>query len=240
MGNTRSTSRSKRHVSDGEASKNKKKTGLAHAKDTSGRVTVQDIISVLIYCMVAVIIVSLLRIFVIGLYVVPSGSMETSLNIGDHIVTNRLAKPVLKLKRGDVVVFKDPANWLNSENVFASNDLVKRLIGLPGDTVACKGNGAPVTVNGVPIDESSYLKAGVKPSNFAFKMKVTPGNVFVLGDNRANSADSRYHTDDGNHGLVPLDRIKGVAILIYMPTSRFGPVHAHHDVFAKVGGASHT
>lgn len=166
--------------------------------------------------------------------------METTLNIGDHIVTNRLAKPVLKLRRGDVVVFKDPANWLQSENIFASNDLVKRLIGLPGDVVACKGYGEPVTVNGVAIDESSYLKAGVKPSKFAFKMKVTPGNVFVLGDNRANSADSRYHPDDGNHGLVPLDRIKGVAMLTYMPTSRFGVVHAHHDVFAKVGGIAHS
>ncbi|MDF7640019.1 signal peptidase I [Bifidobacterium sp. ESL0784] len=240
MRKTRSTSKSKRHAAGNDASKDKKKVGPAHAKDTSGRLTVQDIISVLLYCLVAVIIVSLLRIFVIGLYVVPSGSMETSLNIGDHIVTNRLAKPVLKLRRGDVVVFKDPANWLNSKNVFASNDLVKRLIGLPGDTVACEGSGAPVTVNGVPINESSYLKAGVAPSNFAFKTKVTPGNVFVLGDNRANSADSRYHADDGNHGLVPLDRIRGVAMLTFMPISRFGVVHAHHEVFTKVGGAAHS
>ncbi|WEV65808.1 signal peptidase I [Bifidobacterium sp. ESL0764] len=232
-------SRSKRHAVDDKSSKKKKKTGPAHAKDTSGHITVPDIISVLIYCLVAVIVVSLLRIFVIGLYVVPSGSMETTLNIGDHIVTNRLAKPVLKLRRGDVVVFKDPANWLQSENVFASNDLVKRLIGLPGDVVACKGKGSPVTINGVPIDESSYLKAGAQPSKFAFKTKVTPGNVFVLGDNRGNSADSRYHPDDGNHGLVPLDRIKGVAMLTYMPASRFGVVHAHHDVFAKVGGIAH-
>ncbi|WEV52945.1 signal peptidase I [Bifidobacterium sp. ESL0704] len=201
---------------------------------------VADIISTLIYCMVAVIIVSFLRIFVVGFYVVPSRSMETTLDIGDHIVTNRLAKPILKLRRGDVVVFKDPANWLKSENAFASNDLVKRLIGLPGDVVACKGYGEPVTINGVPIDESSYLKAGEKPSKFAFKVKVTPGNVFVLGDNRGNSADSRYHPNDGNHGLVPLDRIKGVAMLTYMPASRFGVVHAHHDVFAKVGGVAHS
>lgn len=240
MGNTRSTSGLKQRAAGDNSSKKKKKSGPAHAKDTSGRITVQDVLSVLIYCLIAVIVVSLLRIFVIGLYVVPSGSMETTLNIGDHIVTNRLAKPILKLKRGDVVVFKDPANWLNSENVFASNDLVKRLIGLPGDTVACKGNGAPVTINGVPIDETSYLKAGVQPSSFPFKMKVTPGNVFVLGDNRANSADSRYHTNDGNHGLVPLDRIKGVAMLTYLPVSRFGVVQAHHEVFAKVGGVAHS
>ncbi|MDF7665964.1 signal peptidase I [Bifidobacterium sp. ESL0745] len=195
--------------------------------------------SVLFYCLIAVVIVSLLRIFVLGLYVVPSRSMENSLTVGDHIITNRLAKPVLKLKRGDVIVFKDPSNWLKSENAFASNDLVKRLIGLPGDVVACKGDGSPVTVNGVAIDESSYLKAGVTPSKFAFKVKVTEGNVFVLGDNRANSADSRYHPNDGNYGLVPLDRIKGVAMLTYMPTSRFGVIHAHHDVFAKVGGIPH-
>ncbi|WEV72431.1 signal peptidase I [Bifidobacterium sp. ESL0790] len=211
----------------------------AHVKE-GGKLTFDDVLYILICCLIAIVIASVLRLFVFGLYAIPSGSMEDTLEVGDHIVTNRLSPKIFKLQRGDVVVFKDPANWLQSNDIYASNDLVKRVIGLPGDVVACKGAGYPVTVNGVAIDESSYIKDGVQPSGFSFKVKVTPGNIFVLGDNRANSADSRYHANDGNHGLVPLGRVKGVAMLDYWPASRFKVVKSHHDVFAKVPGAVHS
>ncbi|MDF7663129.1 signal peptidase I [Bifidobacterium sp. ESL0763] len=212
----------------------------AHVKASSGWLGYEDVLYILICCLIAIVVASVLRMFVFGLYMIPSGSMEDTLEVGDHIVTNRLAPRIVKLHRGDVVVFKDPANWLHSTNIYASNDLVKRVIGLPGDVVACKGAGAPVTVNGVAVDESAYIKDGVQPSSFAFKTKVTDGNIFVLGDNRANSADSRYHADDGNHGLVPLGRVKGVAMLDYWPASRFQVVHSHRDVFARVPGATHS
>ena len=100
--------------------------------------------------------------------------------------------------------------------------LIKRVIGLPGDTVTCKGSGEPITVNGKPIDESAYLKSGVNPSDSPFSVTVTDGNVFVLGDNRSNSRDSRYHLDDGNNGLVPYDDIQGVALFRFWPFTRIG------------------
>ena len=135
-----------------------------------------------------------------------------------------------------MVVFKDPDHWLQQENSgrFGGDYLIKRLIGLPGDTVACEGPGKPVTVNGVAIDETSYIRSGVDPSSFAFSEKVTAGHVFVMGDNRANSADSRYHQDDSSHGLVPVSDVVGVGLVKYWPLNHISMLDAHHDVFRDV------
>ena len=135
-----------------------------------------------------------------------------------------------------MVVFKDPDHWLQQENSgrFGGDYLIKRLIGLPGDTVACEGPGKPVTVNGVAIDETSYIRSGVDPSSFAFSEKVTAGHVFVMGDNRANSADSRYHQDDSSHGLVPVPDVVGVGLVKYWPLNHISTLDAHHDVFKDV------
>lgn len=202
--------------------------------------TSKDVLDLLVFIINLVLVFTLLRVFVVGAYRIPSGSMEDTIEIGDRVITNRLAPKVMPLRRGDVVVFKDPANWLKSTDSFGSNDLIKRLIGLPGDTVACKGKGSPVTINGVAIDESSYIRKGTQPSDFAFSVKVTEGNVFVLGDNRANSSDSRYHPDDGNNGLVPISRVRGVAFLTIAPIKHFGILHSHHDVFTAIPGAEHS
>lgn len=188
----------------------------------------------LLWCGVPVLIVLLLRVFLFGFYVIPSGSMLDTIQINDRVITTKLAPDLIKLQRGDIVVFKDPANWLQSESSRHSDDLIKRLIGLPGDTVACAGAGQPVTINGVAIDESAYLKPGVQPSDFAFSVTVTEGHIFVLGDNRANSADSRYHQNDGANGLVPISDVLGVAIVRNWPLSRIGTIDSHHEVFANV------
>lgn len=190
----------------------------------------------LIWCGVPVAIVLLVRMFLIGFYVIPSGSMMDTIEPGDRVITTKLTPKLFSLRRGDVVVFKDPDHWLQEENSgrLGGDFLIKRLIGLPGDTVACEGPGQPVTVNGVAIDESSYIRSGVDPSSFAFKVKVTAGHIFVLGDNRANSADSRYHQDDSSHGLVPIDDVVGVGLATYWPLSRIGTLDAHHDVFKDV------
>ena len=182
-------------------------------------------------------VVAVLRIFLFSIYVIPSGSMENTLGVGDRILTtHRLTRSMMAPRRGDVVVFTDPANWLGEESTpsFRGSHLVKRLIGMPGDTVACKGHGAPVTVNGVALDESSYLRPGVEPSSFAFKVKVDPGYVFVMGDNRSNSADSRLHKDDGHNGLVPMDNIKGTALLTYYPVGSWKLLNNQHKVFDAV------
>lgn len=189
----------------------------------------------LVWCAVPVVIVLLLRLFVFGQYSIPSGSMENTIMPGDAVFASQLTPRFGELKRGDIIVFKDPANWLSTEKQgMFGGYLIKRLIGLPGDTVACAGGGAPITINGVAIDESSYIKPGVNPSDFAFEVTVTSGHVFVLGDNRADSADSRFHADDGAHGLVPISDVAAVAGMRYWPLNRISLLDAHHEVFAAV------
>lgn len=194
--------------------------------------TLRDI---LLWCVLPVLIVLGLRLFVFGLYAIPSGSMENTIMPGDRVITTHLSPRPIALRRGDIVVFKDPANWLANEGATHNSDrLIKRLIGLPGDTVECTGGGAPIVINGVPIDESAYLKPGVEPSRSAFSVTVPAGRLFVLGDNRANSADSRAHTNDGAQGLVPVSDVEGVAFMRYWPLNRVGWLSAHHDVFRAV------
>lgn len=194
--------------------------------------TLRDI---LLWCVLPVLIVLGLRLFVFGLYAIPSGSMENTIMPGDRVITTHLSPRPIALRRGDIIVFKDPANWLANEGATHNSDrLIKRLIGLPGDTVECTGGGAPIVINGVPIDESAYLKPGVEPSRSAFSVTVPAGRLFVLGDNRANSADSRAHTNDGAQGLVPVGDVEGVAFMRYWPLNRVGWLSAHHDVFRAV------
>ena len=160
-------------------------------------------------------VITLVFVFFFRLNGVSGSSMYPTLVDKDYLVleSNFLYRDA---KQGDIVVLYTPP--------FSENDelLVKRVIGLPGDTVACKGSGEPITVNGKPIDESAYLKSGVNPSDSPFSVTVTDGNVFVLGDNRSNSRDSRYHLDDGNNGLVPYDDIQGVALFRFWPFTRIG------------------
>ena len=192
-----------------------------------------------IWCGIPVIIVLLLRIFLFGVYSIPSGSMLDTINEGDRVITTKLAPKYKSLNHGDIIVFKDPANWLKNEGgIKQGDDLIKRLIGLPGDHVACQGAGKPVTINGVAIDETSYIRPGVDPSAFAFDVTVSEGHVFVLGDNRASSADSRYHQDDGANGQVPVDDVVGVALITYWPLNRIGKLDSHHEVFADVPDSS--
>ena len=196
------------------------------------RMSVRDL---LIWCGLPIVIVLLIRLFFFGFYSIPSGSMLDTINVGDRVITTKLAPKLIKLHRGDVIVFKDPAHWLQNEgDVMQGDYLIKRLIGMPGDVVACQGTGKPVTINGVAINESSYLRPGVDPSAFAFKVTVTPGHVFVMGDNRASSADSRYHQDDGANGLVPVDDVVGVGLVTYWPLNRISRLDAHHEVFDGV------
>lgn len=190
----------------------------------------------LVWCGIPIIVVLLIRVFLIGFYVIPSESMMNTIEPGDRVITSKLTPKVFDLKRGDVVVFKDPDHWLQQENSgkLGGDFLIKRLIGLPGDTVACEGPGKPVTVNGTAIDESSYIRPGVVPSSFPFSVKVTAGHVFVMGDNRSNSADSRYHQDDSSHGLVPVSDVVGVGLVKYWPLNHISTLDAHHDVFKDV------
>ncbi|RSX55343.1 signal peptidase I [Bifidobacterium samirii] len=194
----------------------------------------------LVWCGVPVLVMLLLRLVLFGCYMIPSGSMLDTIELGDRVVTSKLSPRFIDLQRGDIIVFHDPANWLSSEkqSTVGGDYLIKRLIGMPGDTVSCAGAGEPITVNGVAVDESAYLKPGVDPSAFPFSVTVTEGHVFVMGDNRANSADSRYHQNDGANGLVPIDDVVGVAVARYWPLDRISLLSGHHDVFADVPDAT--
>lgn len=196
--------------------------------------------------LIALIVTSLLRVFVFQVFKVPSGSMEHTLNEQDRIVALRIGD----FQRGDVVVFKDPdATWMGPkeptsnpvlralEKVYLLPDssqgyLVKRVIGMPGDHVACCDAQGRVTVNGVALDEESYLYhdssgIAVAPSDTAFDVIVPEGHLFMMGDHRNRSGDSRLHLCEtipgktkGEHAFIPLDDVVGRVSTIIFPFTR--------------------
>jgi len=176
------------------------------------------------------------RTFIGQLYVVPSGSMQNTLKIGDTLVVSRLAAEFSTPYRGEIIVFRDPGGWtvpqerresgighaMVSALIFlgllpdqSSSDLVKRVIGLPGDIVECDASGR-FTVNGVAVAEP-YLYPGNRSCYFPFEVKVPPGSLWVEGDHRAISADSRYHRNV-NDGAVPIGDVIGEVVAVLPST----------------------
>lgn len=215
------------------------------------RAAIRSFVETLVMILIIGVIVVSLRLFVVTQYIIPSASMADTLPVGSHVLANKLMRRESSLKRGYVIVFRDTRNWLSSAESSQSQGflgsltqkitgdktgqgyLIKRIIGLPGDTVSCKGSGYPIMVNGHPIKEP-YLKTGVNPSDVAFRVTVTAGNIFVMGDNRSNSADSRFHTDDGNNGLVPISAVAAVAVAVVWPLSQWKTLTSETGVFAGV------
>ncbi len=220
---------------------------------------IRDIVLILL---AAVLISVGIKTFLIRSFYIPSGSMENTLQINDRIIVNELVPNLVPIQRGDVVVFKDPGGWLDAhhpvtnENGFAaavdwvlsivglsapdSNDhLIKRVIGLPGDTVACCNVFGQMTVNDVPLEEP-YLKLppGVtKASGVDFKIVVPKKSLWVMGDNRYDSQDSRYNTTTPSKGFVPYDNVVGRAFLISWPAGRWSWLDNYPAVFDGVGSS---
>lgn len=164
--------------------------------------------------------------------------MENTLQIQDRVAVNKLPFVSKKIHRGDIVVFHDPANWLppvqneNTNKVVTSikeglvavgvlpnpakQYLVKRVIGVAGDSVQCCSKSGALLVNGKATTEP-YIFAGNHPSDMNFNVNVPAGKVWVMGDHRAASADSRYHQDDINNGMVPLKEITGRVVAVIWP-----------------------
>jgi signal peptidase I len=187
----------------------------------------------------ALVLTILLKAFVVQVFSIPSGSMENTLLPGDHILVSKVVYKFRSIARGDVVVFsgagswdppvQQPSNWftrtwdqaIDLVGIAApGTDYIKRVIGLPGDHVVCCNARGQVTVNGVPLSESSYVHPGDAPSDTPFSITVPPGRLWVMGDNRGDSADSRYHTDDPGGGTIPESAVVGRAFVIIWPLSR--------------------
>lgn len=205
----------------------------------------------------ALIVSTLTRAFVAQMFVIPSGSMENTLAVGDRVIVQKM----FEFKRGDIVVFRDPAGWLDIPPpaqgplddvlVFiglkpdeSTNYLIKRVIGLPGDRVACCDKQGRLTVNASAIDESSYLYSdefgNALPSDFAFDVTVPTDRVFVMGDHRNASRDSRCHLSDvtpgqpvGSAAFVPRTAVLGTAVAVVFPFSHWH-TFATPEAFAHV------
>jgi len=214
---------------------------------------------VIIIVLVAVLVSFLVKTFLVRSFYIPSGSMESTLMVNDRILVDEVTPQFGGYERGDIVVFRDPGGWLpvstdppRSPIVEAvdwslslvglsapdSDDhLVKRIIGMPGDHVVCCNTIGQISVNDVPIDETDYLKlqtAGSPASADDFDVVVPDDRLWVLGDNRYSSKDSRYNQDQPGKGFVPVGNVVGRAFLITWPFDRFGMLDFHHDVFSGV------
>jgi signal peptidase I len=199
----------------------------------------RDLVVIVIAALVLTIV---LKAFVVQVFAIPSGSMENTLQPGDRVLVNKLVYRFRDIARGDVVVFSGQGSWgpdappppgnplvrlwdgvTNLVGVSApGTDYIKRVIGLPGDHVVCCDAQGRVTVNGVPLSEQSYVHPGDLPSQVPFNVTVPPGRLWVLGDNRANSEDSRYRRDDPGSGTIPEGAVVGRAFVIIWPPSRIG------------------
>ncbi len=187
----------------------------------------------------AAVLTLLVKAFVVQVYRIPSASMENTLQVGDRVLVNKIVYHFRDIARGDVVVFSGQDSWGPDapppssdpvvrlfddvlSGVGLQNDqtyYIKRVIGLPGDHVACC-TGGKVTVNGVPLSEGAYLFPGNPPSTTTFKEIVPPGHLWVMGDHRSDSDDSRYHPEDPGGGAIPENQVVGRAFLIIWPPSQ--------------------
>lgn len=212
----------------------------------------------LVIFVVALLISFLIKTFLIRSFYIPSGSMETTLLVNDRIIVNQLEPGLIPITRGDVVVFRDPGGWLlpqapvQQNPIVAgvdwvlsvvglsapdSNDhLIKRVIGLPGDHVVCCNALGQMSVNDIPLSEPYVnLPTGqTQVSKDAFDVVVPAKSLWVMGDNRYNSKDSRYNGDTPGKGFVPIENVVGRALVISWPLARWTWLDDYPEVFRGV------
>ena len=204
-----------------------------------------------ILIIVALAVSIVIKTFLVQFFFIPSGSMENTLQINDRVAVNKVPFIGKSIKRGDVVVFRDPDNWLpepyvGDQNKFiakikdgfvavgvlpnpAKQYLVKRVIGVAGDKVECCSKDKKLMINGVEIDEP-YIFAGNTASDTNFNVTGPAGKIWVMGDHRGASADSRFHQDDINNGMVPNSKITGKVVGIIWPIKNLGIVDSYSSL----------
>ncbi|GAA5073201.1 signal peptidase I [Streptomyces similanensis] len=159
-----------------------------------------------------------LNAFVAQPFQIPSGSMEPGLRIGDRVLVNKLAYRFgAGPRRGDVVVF-DGAGY------FGDSDYVKRVVGVGGDHVVCCDKEDRIEVNGRSVDESTFLHPGDRPSAVPFDVVVPEGTLFLLGDHRDDSSDSRDHLGSPGGGMIPVGNVVGRADWIAWPAGHWSRI----------------
>jgi len=204
-----------------------------------------------ILVVVALAVSLVIKSFLVQFFYIPSGSMENTLQINDRVAVNKIPFISKSISRGDVVVFRDPDNWLPEPYTEDGNKylakvkeglvavgilpnpakqyLVKRVIGVAGDKVECCAESTKLMINGVEIDEP-YIFAGNSPSDTKFNVTVPEGKIWVMGDHRGASADSRFHQDDINQGMVPTSKVTGRAFGIIWPISNIGIISSYSSL----------
>ena len=223
---------------------------------TEGRQSWWDIPLTLVLAFTMVLIVTT---FVAKPFSIPSGSMEETLQVGDRVLVNKVVYHLRDIERGDVVVFDGtdsfvPAAVSESRNPVSGavtwvgqsvgiippdgTDFVKRVIGVGGDHVVCCDAAGQLTVNDVPLDEQSYLYPGDAASDQAFDVVVPDGMLWLMGDHRSNSADSRAHLGDPGGGMVPVSRVVGRVMNVLWPLNRISSVSIPESFSAVNAGES--
>jgi signal peptidase I len=181
----------------------------------------------LVVCLVFLLI---LNAFVVQPFQIPSGSMENGLRIGDRVLVNKLAYRFgAEPQRGDVVVF-------DGTGYFGNADYIKRVVGVGGDRVVCCDKDGRIEVNGRSVDESTFLFPGDSPSTVPFTVVVPEGTLFVLGDHRSDSSDSRDHLGSPGGGMIPVSDVIGRADWIVWPTAHWTRLN-RPDAYARVPAA---
>ncbi|MCU1543089.1 MAG: signal peptidase [Microbacteriaceae bacterium] len=216
---------------------------------------------ILLIFLAALLISFLIKTFLIRSFYIPSESMMDTLHVNDRIIVNLLEPDLVPIEHGDVVVFTDPASWLgppipkNQNPISAGIDavlgfvglsapdsddhLIKRVIGLPGDEVQCCNDLGQMLVNGVPLEEPyTVLGTATKATANDFTITVPKGSLWVMGDNRYDSADSSYHyAKDPETAFVPIDNVVGRAVLVTWPLDRWAWLDNYPIVFRGVDAA---
>jgi len=204
-----------------------------------------------ILVIVALAVSLLIKTFLVQFFYIPSGSMENTLQIQDRVAVNKLPFISKNISRGDVVVFRDPANWLPEQYVDEQNKvvtkikeglvlvgvlpnpakqfLVKRVVGVAGDKIICCAKDGKLTINGKETNEP-YIFKGNKPSELEFNVTVPEGKIWVMGDHRGASADSRYHQDDVNNGFVPVSKVTGRVFAIIWPFKNMSLIPSQNPI----------
>jgi len=205
---------------------------------------------VLIILAIAIVVSFVIRTFFFRAFLIPSGSMEDTLQVNDRIFVNLIVDSEEQLERGDVVVFEDLYGWLppaetKPNAVFqalefvglypstSEQHLVKRIIGMPGDHVTVDEDSGQLVINGTAIDEP-YVYPGAAGSDIDFEVTVPEGKLWMMGDHRNASGDSRSHINGPNDGFVDFDQVVGRAEVVAWPLDRWGSAGSDNEPFEQV------